>query len=187
MSDIVISVVSVDKTTPQGKKYSILEVMYKNQSFQNKAEEKKLNSYYDKPVFEILQDASKGDVFTVSREKDDNGYWKWVGITAGAAGKSSSSAPTASTSTRATGGAYVADADKQVMIVRQSSLGHAVNMLNGMGVAVDSATNQAELVILVARQFESFVLGTDKEPVAQQPKKTELPSDLDDDLDDLPM
>lgn len=183
MSDIVISVVSVDKTTPQGKKYSVLEVMYKNQSFQNKAEEKKLNSYYDKPVFEILQDANKGDVFTISRQKDDNGFWKWVGITAGegAAGKSTGSAASSTAAPTSTSGrSYVADDVKQDMIIRQSSLASAVNFCK------DKEDFTHKEVIDVAQMFVEFVYNK-KPDVAAKPTKAALPAELDDDLDDLPV
>jgi hypothetical protein len=187
MSDIVISVVSVDKTTPPGKKYSVLEVMYKNQSFQNKAEEKKLNSYYDKPVFEILQDANKGDVFTISRQKDDSGFWKWVGITQGegATGKPQSGTGSQTSTSGTASRTYVADDVKQVMIIRQSSISSAVNLINGRGPEAMKGVDCVQAVLDTAKKFESFVLGKDAETPKEN--KAALPAELDDDLGDLPI
>lgn len=183
MSNIVIEVMVVDVSQPEGKKFKNMEVTYKNKSFNDKTETKKINSYYGKAVFPILEDAKKGDVFTITREKEGE-YWQWTGITVGAEGKQSSSAPAASGSTRQTGGSYVADADKQVMIIRQSSISSAVNLLKDHV----TAEGNAEAVIAVARKFEAYVLGTDNNTtqLPKEAKKAELPDELNDDLEDLP-
>jgi hypothetical protein len=189
MSNIVIEVMVVDVTQPEGKKFKNMEVTYKNKSFNDKTETKKINSYYGKAVFPILEDAKKGDIFTVTREKEGE-FWQWTGITAGEAGKSSSPA-TQSTGSGMSSAArtYVADDVKQVMIIRQSSIASAVNLLNGQQYKASTLSDSAQRVIEIAMMFEAYVHGTNNTSLSKpaEPAKAALPADLNDDLGDLPI
>jgi hypothetical protein len=183
MSDIQIEIVTKTITQPEGKKYKQMEVIYKNLSFQGKVENKKIIDFYAKEIWPALEDAKKGDVFTVSRAKEGE-YWTWKGITAGAnAGKSSTTGGSAPVSSggATTGRTYVADDVKQVMIIRQSSIASAVRYYGENDVT-------PEQVIDTAKKFEAYVLGKDKETdTAGKPPKAALPAELDDDLGDLPI
>ena len=138
-----IKVVAVEvgngKTKTQ-KDYKFLEVTYKNLSFDGKVESKKIMPFGSKEVFKELENAQSGDVFTLLREKDNDGYWQWVGISAGDVEieQSASAAPAAATAAPKAGGAAPAKstfetpeerAKKQIYIVRQSSLATAVDLL----------------------------------------------------------
>lgn len=178
MSSMQIKVVSVE-TTNRGK-FDQCEVTYKNLSFDGKVEAKKVMSFVNKDVFSTLKSANNGDVFTISREKDDKGYWQWVGIAAGdsvpaSSGGSSapaSSKPSATASPKSTYETPEERAKKQVYIVRQSSITAALNFMEL------TKQNKAAVsdVIDVAKIFEAYVFGInfDSEP-------TPLP-DLDDDI-----
>jgi len=83
MSQMIIKIVDVDVqkgTTKTNKTYEFLEVSYKNMTFDGKAESKKVMPFGSKEVFATLKDAKKNDVFTLLREKNDGGFWEWVGI-----------------------------------------------------------------------------------------------------------
>ena len=182
----VVSVEVGNGTTKTGKDYKFLEVFYKNLSFDNKAENKKIMPFGSKEVFSTLEKAQAGSVYTLIREKDKDGYWQWVGIAEGdvhidtgnaqqATVKAAGAAP--ATSPKSTYETPEERAKKQVYIVRQSSLATAVEYLIGTG-AIKKAT--AGDVIFCAQEFENYVFGIDK------PQKAEPLPALEED-DDVPM
>lgn len=183
MSQIQIEVLVSKITQPEGKKFQVLELTFKNLSFQGKTDTKKINGYYEKAAFAALQDAPMGAVFTVDRKKEGE-YWQWIGATQGGAapvGKSSQTSGSGSSAGNSTGRTFVADDVKQVMIVRQSSLSTAAKALEGK-------EPNAGSLISFAKELEAYVLGTDakKEETAEAVKpakaKTELPDEFDDDI-----
>lgn len=161
MSNMIIKITDVEQQTAKnkaGKSYNLLEVSYKNVSFDNKPEIKKHNQYGNKEVFETLKNAVKGDVFTITREKDDAGYWQWVGITQG---ENATPAPTTAPSkaTPAPKSTYETPeerAKKQVYIVRQSSVNAAIEFLNH-----NNKNYKLGDIIDTAKVFEGYVFGTD--------------------------
>ena len=83
MSTLCIQIVSVDigqGMTKTKKPYKFLDVVYKNKSFQDKIENKKIMPFGSKEVMDTLETASKGDVFYVVREKNEGGFWDWTNI-----------------------------------------------------------------------------------------------------------
>ena len=184
MSTMKIKVVAVDvgqATSKAGKPYEFVEVTYKNMSFGEKVESKKHNQYGDKTVFNALKSANPGDVFNIRREKDDNGYWQWVGLDVG--GNEAAPAKAASS-----GGATPAPvkggwetpeerAKKQVYIIRQSSISAAVEALK-----TDKKALDPQDVIKVAKVFEAYVLDLG----VSSDKSEKLPP-VDDLEDDIPM
>lgn len=171
MSNLIIEVLSSTVTTvPTAKgSYQVCELAFKNKSFQDKVEGKKIMSFAEKEAFTTLSNASMGSIFTVARAKDDKGYWKWQTVTAGS--NPGAAAPAAATQT--SGGSMAnaspksnyetADerAARQVMIVRQSSISNAVALLK-----TEKHTPTTEEVLAVAIQFENFVLGKSNDPFA---------------------
>lgn len=180
---MIIEVLSSTVTTvPTAKgSYQVCELAFKNKTFQDKVEGKKIMSFAEKEAFTTLSTAPMGSVFTVVRVKDDKGYWKWQTVTAGAnAGAAASAAAPSVTSTT---GASMANASpkstyetaderaaRQVMIVRQSSISNAIALLK-----TEKHTPTTEDVLAVAKQFEDFVFGKK----AYDPESF---SDLDEDL-----
>jgi len=144
----------------KGKDYRLVEVTYKNKSFQDKVETKKHNEFGDKTVFETLKNAQAGDEFTIEREKDGNGYWQWIGISVGAVVPTtsikSSGNPVPAKTTGGGGNWETSEerAKRQVYIVRQSSLGHAIETLK-----TDKKNPSADEVISLAKVYEDYVFG----------------------------
>ena len=166
MSQITIEVVNVGaiETVPtkNGRSYQQVEIAYKKDG---KIEGKKLVDFTDKAFFKAALEWKPGDILNIISEKNEKGYWQWVGLAAGGG----------TTNVPAGGKAavpYTADKDRQIMIVRQSSLGHAVATL-----AVGSKGVKPEDVIAVAKQYEAFVLGTEPQAAAKA---------IDDLKDDIP-
>lgn len=179
MSTMIIEVLSSTVTTvPTAKgSYQVCELAFKNKTFQDKVEGKKIMSFAEKEAFAALSTAPMGSVFTVTRAKDDKGYWKWTTVTAGAnagaaapAAAPSASPASANVSPKSTYETADERAARQVMIVRQSSISNAIALLK-----TEKHTPTTEEVLAVAKQFEDFVFG-------KKPVDTESFSDLDEDI-----
>ena len=182
MSTMKIQVVAVEVTN-RGK-YDQAEVTFKNLSFGDKVEAKKLMSFVNKDVYATIKNASNGDVFTISRVKDDKGYWQWTGIAVGddvpAGGNVAAPSKAASPSPKSTYETPEERAKRQVLIVRQSSLSSAIELLK-----TDKKSPTVPEVLQVAKQFEAYVFGND-DPFGLEEKPNKLPT-LDDLEDDIPM
>ena len=166
MSEMCIEVKSVDivkATTKTGKPYEFIDLMYKNKSFQDKVEGKKVMPFGNKEVFETLKNSDKGDVFYIGRTKNADGFWDWDKISqvpneskeVGHQETSTKAAPTASKSQP-----WETPEDrakKQLYIIRQSSLTNAVNTLVG--------NVNPEDVKSTAQNYIDFVLGLEDNPL----------------------
>ena len=92
-------------------------------------------------VWSTLETAKRGDQFSIDREKDKTGkYWNWVGISRqdGPALADHGAAPVGKMSFGDI------DARKQRYIIRQSSLGHAVNLMKESGADLEEILATAE-------------------------------------------
>lgn len=152
-----ISVIAVDvedATSKNGKKYKQATVTFKDQS--GKVDSKKINDMFHKDVFEALVNANKGDTFSIEQEKNDAGYWNWIGISRQDAlvGQQTPPAKTFQAPSKPTYETPEERAQRQVLIVRQSSLASAVDLLKDHGKQPD-----VDQVIKVARAFEAYVFG----------------------------
>lgn len=160
-----ISVIDVGEptthATSNGRSYQAIEVTYKG--IDGKVSNKKLMSFSNPTVFKTAQTWQKGDNVNIQAVKNDKGYWDWVGFGDSNSSEEqpqavsqpqSSSKPT----TRVTGSNYETKeerAQRQVMIVRQSSLSNAVATLATHGTKLN-----ASQVIDLAKTYEGYVLGT---------------------------
>lgn len=180
MSDsIQIKIISVEQETHKTQKgsYDSLEITYKNLTFQDKVEAKKIMSFNHKDVFNTLKSANNGAIFTVQRMKNDKGYWDWVSLGDEAPETSSASSTGGKTmaSPKSTYETPEERAKKQVYIVRQSSINAAIEVLK-----TDKKNPSVTEVLEVAKQFESYVFGA--EPAANI--KSAVPALPED--DDIP-
>jgi len=158
-----ITILSIDiKTIPtKNGSYQKAEIAYKNNTFQGKVEGKAIMSFgASKKAFEILSTSSSGDTFDVEIIKNDKGYNDWVGLTKGQAAVANAVPGTApgKTPTATPKSNYETPeerAQRQVLIVRQSSLSAAVNALT----PGSKAALKAQDVIAVAKDFEAYVFG----------------------------
>lgn len=165
--NITILNVSV-ATVPTAKgSYQVADIAYKNNSFQGKVEGKKIMSFgATKNSFGVLSIAQPGDSFEIEVVKNDKGYNDWVSATKGGA-VASTAAPVAAgkaanASPRSTYETPEERAQRQVLIVRQSSLASAASVLTA-GVKTPP---DGDAVISLAKRFEAYVFGT--EPAVKQ-------------------
>ena len=157
-----ITILSVDiKTTPTAKgSYQTADVAYKNNSFQGKVEGKKVMSFgATKDSFTTLATAQPGESYEVTVVKNDKGYNDWVSMAKATAGASSPAAAPSKAPNAAPRSTYETPeerAQRQVLIVRQSSLSSAVNTLT----AGANTPPSVESVIALAKAYEGYVFGT---------------------------
>jgi len=132
-----------------GRSYQSIEVTYKDD--QGQVKNKKLMSFSNPSVFNHIKDLTKGNQINLRTEKDAAGYWQWIGIE-GDKTVATETKTTPQAGGRVTGSNYETKeerAARQVLIVRQSSLSSAVELL-GPGKSVEE-------VLAVAKQFEDYV------------------------------
>lgn len=183
-----ISILSVQSITAQGAKgpYQTLEVAYKNLTFQGKVESKKVMPFgAQKAVFDALANATVGNVFEITVVKNDKGYNDWTsakqaapgapGLEAAVIGVGSINKPTAGTTTqvKSTYETPIEREAKQRFIVKQSSIGSAIELLS---VGAKSPPT-VESVLDTAQKFYSWVMASPEQEVKQD--VFNLPNDVD--------
>lgn len=149
MQITVIDVSQQTHASKNGRTYQSLEVAYKND--QGQTQSKKLVSFTNPEVFKAAKDWQKGATVEVTTMKDANGYWQWTGL--GGNAQVATETKQATPTTRVTGSNYETKeerAQRQVYIIRQSSISSAVELLKG-------STNKAEDIISLAKRFEEYV------------------------------
>ena len=179
MNNVIIKIVSVDepvfnKTTRGG--YNSVEVVYNNESFQGKVEKRKVMDFTNKEVYKTLVAASKNDIFTVSREKDEKGFWQWVDISTDVkTPPEKQEVPSKATpAPKSTYETPEERAKRQVYIVKQSSITNAIEYLNH-----NKKNYNVEDILETAQMFVDFVFG-----VPLDTDNTELPPNNED--EDIP-
>lgn len=136
-------------------KYSVVELVYKNLD-KDKTETKKLMSFSYPLVYNALRQASKGDKFDIKLAKEGE-YWQWTECVV----SGTEQAPTPSSSGPEPK-AYVKGSnyetpeerkERQTHIIRQSSLGHAINTLK-----TDKIQPSKDDVLALAADYEQWVI-----------------------------
>jgi len=154
----IVTTTTTTKPTARGS-YQELEVVYKNLTFQGKVESKKIMSFgAGASSFTTLSTASGGSVWDVTVVKNDKGYNDWttcVPSTGAAEASPAAAATKANPTPRSTYETPEERAQRQVLIVRQSSLSSAIATL---AVGAKLAPKPAE-VIAVAQAYEAYVFG----------------------------
>ena len=154
---MLIEVISVSKTetvpTKNGKSYEKLEVLYRDKD--GKPQGKKLVSWTNPSVFKAVKDWEAGHKVNVKTEKDENGYWQWTAIEDGDEEVVTKPAYQGKTETKTVSNYETREErqQRQVYIIRQSSLGHAIEFL-GQG----KSAKTVEDVISVADEFFNYVI-----------------------------
>ncbi len=153
-----IKIVSVgEETTKQdknGKAFSTIEVFY---TVDGKARQKKVMTF-SKEIYATCKNAKQGDTFELVQKKNGE-FWDWVSLTPSTAQSSTGDSTSYATVERGpiSTGSYGREtseerAKRQVMIVRQSSISSAVDMLKGNGAVT------VEAILDLAKDFEAYVL-----------------------------
>lgn len=169
----IINVSATTKPTKNGS-YVQLDVAYKKLA-DGKIEGKKIMSFANKDAYGILSKASNGNQFTITSEKEGE-FWQWVAVTplgVSSGGGSAPQAPAAAgfSSPKSNYETSEERAARQVLIVRQSSLSSAIDLLK-----VDKKAVDAGEALQVATMFTNWVFQKD----------TPMP-DFSDMQDDVPM
>lgn len=171
-----ITIINVSK--PEAvKKYFTMEVNYKDEN--GRVAGKKLMSFTFPQVFNTAKTLQSGDVVEVTTVKNDNGYWDWTEMRKVGEGEAPSKTQTF---TQGANDRYETKEERnqrQVMIIRQSSLSNAINTLS-VGAKIPPKT---EDIIDLAKQFESYVCGKKNETILDK-LGVENPVDLIE--DDIP-
>lgn len=148
-----IEVISVSvNTVPTAKgSYQVAEVAYKDIK-EGKVSGKKIMSFANKKVFEIVSRAKQGQQYEVSLDKDNQGYWQWSNIVGTEYAAGNTKPATGSPTPRSTYETPEERAKRQDFIIRQSSLSAAVNLLK-----TEKNTPKPEEVMELAEMFVKFV------------------------------
>jgi len=173
-----IEVINVQSSTKPAKNgtYTQLDVAYKRLDT-GKIEGKKIMSFTNKDVFSTLSKATTGNVFDVTTEKVGE-YWQWIEVNAASGGSAVSDAPQAksfsSPTPKSTYETPEERAKRQILIVRQSSLAQAVEILS-----VNPGKDKLQLgdVLQMADKLVDWVLNETK-PVSMS---------IEDMEDDIPL
>ena len=152
-----------------GRSYQSIEVTYKDE--QGQVKNKKIMSFSNPSVFNHIKGLAKGDQINLRTEKDANGYWQWTGI--------GGDTPVAQETKPATGGRVTGSnyetkeerAQRQIYIIRQSSISSAVELLGTGAKTAD--------VIATAKEFEAYVFAKEANPTKE--------INFDDLEDDIPV
>lgn len=146
----------------RGGVYNKIDVIYKKDG---KVEAKSLADFANKEIWDDLLALQKGDVKTVTVEKNANGYWEWKSVGEASAEEQKPTQAASNTDAAAKKGTgkvlgsnYETPderAKRQVMIVRQSSISNAIAFaeLNKL------TKSHIDDVIANAKTFEAYVLG----------------------------
>ena len=162
MARITVLKVNIAKV----KNYETAEVSYKTDDGKTKG--MKVLSFLQKEVFATLQSCEPGDVLDASFEQNNKGYWQFSSVTkTGEKGSTSIPAEKAGTAVGSarTGGNWETSeerANRQVLIVRQSSVASAVEYTNAQGKKASP-----EDVVKIAKVFEEYVFSKEPKPVAE--------------------
>jgi hypothetical protein len=154
--------VNVENVVKGRSRYSKATVQY---TWNGEARSQSIMSFSNPSVFKEVQELV-GQTVEVETGKNDAGFTEWRSIKRVDGGNPQGvPAASAAPATRVSGSNYETReerANRQVLIVRQSSLGAAVESLTpGAKTALDP-----KAVIEVAKQFEEYVFATNEEDVA---------------------
>jgi hypothetical protein len=180
-----ITLLSVDiKTQPtkNGKSYQVADVAYKNNTFQGKVEGKKVMSFgATAESFKTLAVASPGESYTIEVVKNAAGYNDWVSMSKGEA-SSAPAAPSASKAPQATPRSTYETpeerAQRQVYIIRQSSLTNAISTLSTGG----KTPPHPDAIINLATRYFDWVLGGGNAPVTTTVDSIQSIEDMPNDI-----
>lgn len=180
MNITILNVGKATKVGPSGKPYEVLDLAYKNNTFQGKVEGKALMPFgANAGGFNVLKNAQAGQTYEITVVKNDKGYNDWTNATPAEAGAQAApglpqqgptqgqvyqgSKPAAAPARTNTFETPEERSKKQVYIVRQSSLSAAINSLSpGAKSALDFGK-----VIEIAKHYEAYVFDTGAPEAAQ--------------------
>jgi hypothetical protein len=172
----VVAVEAKSAMSKANKPYKLVELAYKNNTYQGKLESVKINQYA--PTFAAVSGMQQGQVYDVTKEKDASGFYQWLSVSQNAPGQQAATQPASPTqvtniSVAQAKGAYAEqDAKKQIYIVKQSAVKAAVDLLS-IGAKTPPSTQS---VLEQAQKFVDYVFEDKPLSIDDMAK---LPNDLD--------
>lgn len=158
---------SIENVPTAKGSYNKMMVTFKNLE-SNKVEVKQIMDFASADVYKRLETAEKNDLFVIDLEKkpgkDGKSYWTWVGIhrddgtapapveTPVAAAGNTVKGSTWDEKNKLDRDRFEFDKEKQALIIRQSCLSSAVDLMKDHGKQPD-----VQAVLEVAKQFEVWV------------------------------
>lgn len=163
----IVDVAPKARIGKNGKPYEVVEVTYKDGG---KPFGYKQMKFKNEELYNAIVELKKGDLVDVHKEKIGD-YWDWTEVNLATTGTKTvvQDGPTTSDTFTQKTSAYMPDADRQKLIVRQSSIKAAIDFY-----AMQKKGEGASLgdVFGTAGKIESFVYGT----------LAGLPIDIDEDF-----
>lgn len=152
-----ITILKANVTKPAGKNYEVCELGYKTD--EGKVKAMKILSFVQPEVFRLAANTQPGDVVEATFSQSEKGYWQFSSLTATGVKEATPVGAVSSVPSQSRGNWETSEerAQRQIMIVRQSSLSNAVALIAARN--PKGATETATDVIEVARRFENYVLG----------------------------
>jgi len=166
---MLIKIIEVNKEyvkTARGG-YTKAQVVYESEQGRKT---QNILDFANKQVYAVVDKANPGDSFEVVTRQNDKGYSEWASIVAATASVGSTAAPSSSKAPTSNYETREERALRQRLIVRQSSLGHAVEVLT-TGAKTPPAVAD---IFGLAEQFATWVY--------QEPGLFDQPDDLDKDI-----
>lgn len=199
MPQMIIEILSKNvetKPTSNGKgTYSVVDIAFKNKTFGDKVEGKKILSFGEtSQAFAVLSQASPKENYEITTNKNDRGYIDWTQASKIDPNSLETSVPKPSQNpsrpgvqaspvpTKSTYETPEERAMKQIYIVRQSSLSTAVDILKAQNAQI---TNK--LVINLANELVDFVFNGVKDKKTKTEKEVEVVVDTATMHDDIPL
>lgn len=155
----------VPSKAPGGRSYGKALVTYKAGG---KTMTQNVMSFANPEVYRLLQEVSQGDILEVTITKNAGGYNQWSSVERSTGAPDTSPAPVSTSAPAKTGTtAYAARdfenkeerAQRQALIVRQSSLSNAITILT----TVAKAPPKLEDVFTTANELVKFVYNVEPE------------------------
>ena len=170
-----IKIVSIEKptgTAKNGKTYEMVEVAYKNLTFQGKMESRKIMPFgATADTAKMLAKASPGEFYEITVVKNAAGFNEWTSCVLAPATEEPPPVPETSAPTPSAKSTYQTAEERaktQVYIVRQSSINQALTFLE-----LNKGKPTVQDVLAVAKQFEQHVFA-----IAQPKSLLDMENDL---------
>lgn len=185
MQITILNVSKLPAVSKAGKPYNMLNIAFTNNTYGGKVEGKKLTPFGEnEATFKTLESAISGSNYEITVVKNAAGFNDWTSakLSDGAAapatapqGTQAANKSVAYAPTKSTYETPEERAQRQVYIIRQSSISSAVAAL----VAGAKAAPSAEAVLTLAKEFEAYVFS--------KPEPAGNDSGFDDMSDDVPV
>lgn len=188
MSQIVfLSKREEKKPTAKGS-YTILTVNFRDAS--GKVASRNIMSFVAKEVFNALQVGKENEIFEVTEDTNAKGYKEFTSAKSTGtfdtpnSGASNGSDTKSSSVPKSNYETAEERANRQILIVRQSSLSTAVDYIKAVG----NVKAKVSDIITIAKQLEGYVFGVsvnDKVESAVKAIQSQRSSEMDDDLPEV--